>query len=135
MRRPSPQTSALLVTALAFHVDTLLYYLLVPLLPRYARELSLNPMEVGVLFGSYAVGLLLATFPVAVLTDRYGRRAPMLWGLRSRASWTSMSGQPLPSCWGPAWWPWTPLVGSSCCRGPSLSGGRAYPSGSCSPTP
>ena len=88
MRRPSPQTSALLVTALAFHVDTLLDYLLVPLLPRYARELSLNPMEVGVLFGSYAVGLLLATFPVAVLTDRYGRRAPMLWGLAGLAATT-----------------------------------------------
>ena len=85
MRRPSPQTAALLVTALAFHVDMLLYYLLVPLLPRYARELHLNPMEVGILFGSYAVALLLATFPVAILTDRYGRRMPMLWGLAGLA--------------------------------------------------
>jgi multidrug resistance protein len=81
MRRPSPQTAALLVTALAFHVDMLLYYLLVPLLPRYAEELHLNPMEVSLLFGSYAAALLLATFPVAMLTDRYGRRKPMLWGL------------------------------------------------------
>lgn len=81
MRRPAPPTAALLVTALAFHVDMLLYYLLVPLLPRYARELQLNQMEVGILFGSYAVALLLATFPVALLTDRYGRRSPMLWGL------------------------------------------------------
>jgi multidrug resistance protein len=85
MRRPAAPTAALLVTALAFHVDTLLYYLLVPLLPRYARELDLNPMKVGILFGSYAVALLLATFPVAVLTDRYGRRAPMLWGLAGLA--------------------------------------------------
>ena len=69
------------MTALAFHVDTLLYYLLVPLLPRYARDLGLNPMEVGILFGSYAVALLLATFPVAILTDRHGRKATMLWGL------------------------------------------------------
>jgi|GEM_PF-6792811 len=37
MRRPAAPTAALLVTALAFHVDMLLYYLLVPLLPRYAR--------------------------------------------------------------------------------------------------
>ncbi|HJW73802.1 MAG TPA: MFS transporter [Geothrix sp.] len=81
MRRPSPQTAALLVTALAFHVDMLLYYLLVPLLPRYAEDLHLNAMEVSLLFGSYAVALLLATFPVAMLTDRYGRRKPMLWGL------------------------------------------------------
>jgi multidrug resistance protein len=81
MRRPAPSTAALLVTALAFHVDTLLYYLLVPLLPRYARDLGLNPIKLGILFGSYAVALLLATFPVAILTDRYGRRVPMLWGL------------------------------------------------------
>lgn len=81
MRRPAPPTAALLVTALAFHVDMLLYYLLVPLLPRYAKDLNLNQMEVGILFGSYAVALLLATFPVAILTDRFGRRAPMLWGL------------------------------------------------------
>ena len=80
--------AALLVTALAFHVDMLLYYLLVPLLPRYARELDLNPMKVGILFGSYAVALLLATFPVAILTDRYGRRAPMLWGLAGLAATT-----------------------------------------------
>ena len=88
MRRPSPQTAALVVTALAFHVDMLLYYLLVPLLPRYARELDLNPMKVGILFGSYAVALLLATFPVAILTDRFGRRLPMLWGLAALAATT-----------------------------------------------
>ncbi|HEX9081753.1 MAG TPA: MFS transporter [Holophagaceae bacterium] len=81
MQRPAPKTLALVVTALAFHVDMLLYYLLVPLLPRYARDLHLNQMEVGILFGSYAAALLAATFPVAVLTDRYGRRKPMLWGL------------------------------------------------------
>ncbi len=81
MPRLHPKTAALLVAALAFHVDTLLYYLLVPLLPGYARELRLNQMEVGILFGSYAVAMLLATFPMAALTDRFGRRRPMLWGL------------------------------------------------------
>jgi multidrug resistance protein len=90
MRRPTASTAALLVTSLAFHVDTLLYYLLVPLLPRYARDLDLNPMKVGILFGSYAVALLLATFPVAILTDRYGRRAPMLWGLVGLAATTML---------------------------------------------
>jgi DHA1 family solute carrier family 18 vesicular amine transporter 1/2 len=81
MFRPAPRHLALAVVALAFHVDMLLYYLLVPLLPRYARDLGLNQMEVGILFGSYAVALLVATIPVAMLTDRYGRRWPMLGGL------------------------------------------------------
>jgi len=62
-------------------VDTLLYGLLVPLLPQYARDLDLNQTQVNLLFGSYAVALLVATFPLARLTDRRGRRGPMLWGL------------------------------------------------------
>jgi len=85
MRRPSDRTAALVVTTLALHVDTVLYCLLVPLLPRYAEELHLSQSQVGILFGSYAVALLAATFPLARITDRYGRRAPMLWGLAGLA--------------------------------------------------
>jgi multidrug resistance protein len=73
------------VTALALHVDTLLYCLLVPLLPRYAQELQLTQSQVGVLFWSYALALLVATFPIARMTDRCGRKAPMLWGLMGLA--------------------------------------------------
>ena len=76
-----PATAALAVTGLAFFTDMLLYYLLVPLLPRYAAELHLSQMRVGLLFGSYAVALLAATLPVGRLTDRHGRRAVMLVGL------------------------------------------------------
>lgn len=81
MPRLAPKHAALAVTALAFHVDMLLYYLLVPLLPRFAKELHLSQMQIGVLFGSYAVALFLATLPVGRMVDRMGRRAPMLWGL------------------------------------------------------
>jgi multidrug resistance protein len=66
---------------LALFTDTLLYYLLVPLLPAYARLYGLNQMGVGILFGSYAVALLLGTLPLGKLTDRVGRRGPMLGGL------------------------------------------------------
>ena len=79
--RLKPSTAALLVTGLAFFTDMLLYYLLVPLLPRYAAELHLSQMKVGLLFGSYAVALLAATLPVGRFTDRFGRRPVMLIGL------------------------------------------------------
>lgn len=83
--RLAPRHAAVAVTTLAFFVDTLLYCLLVPLLPRYAAAMGLGPWKVGLLFGCYAVALLLATFPIARIADRHGRRAPMLWGLAGLA--------------------------------------------------
>ena len=81
MKPSSGGKSALFVVALALFTDTLLYYLLVPLLPAYARIYQLNQMGVGLLFGSYAVALLLGTYPLGQLADRVGRRGPMLGGL------------------------------------------------------
>ena len=72
---------ALIVTFLAFHIDTLLYYFLVPLLPHYVNNLGFSSFQIGILFGSYALALLAATYPAGRLTDRYGRKKPMLWGL------------------------------------------------------
>ncbi len=77
----TPQRRALLVVGLAFFTDMCLYYLLVPLLPQYARDLGLSQMKVGVLFGSYAAALLLVTIPLGVMVDRVGRKTPMLLGL------------------------------------------------------
>ncbi len=76
-----PRTRALIVVALALFTDTLLYYLLVPLLPAYARRYGLDQMGLGLLFGSYAAALLAGTVPLGRLADRVGRRGPMLWGL------------------------------------------------------
>lgn len=80
MRRTS-SAALLFVVGLAFFTDSILYYLLVPLLPHYARTLGLSQMEVGVLFGAYAAAVLAGTWPVGRLADRVGRRRPFLWGL------------------------------------------------------
>lgn len=77
----TPQRRALVVVGLAFFTDMCLYYLLVPLLPQYAKDLGLSQMKVGVLFGSYAAALLLVTVPLGLAVDRLGRRTPMLVGL------------------------------------------------------
>ncbi len=79
-RRTSP-AALLVVVGLAFFTDSILYYLLVPLLPHYARTLDLSQMEVGVLFGVYAAAVLGGTWPLGRLADRIGRRKPFLWGL------------------------------------------------------
>lgn len=79
-RRTSP-SALLFVVGLAFFTDSILYYLLVPLLPHYAKTLGLSQMEVGVLFGAYAAAILAGTWPLGRLSDRIGRRKPFLWGL------------------------------------------------------
>ena len=78
--RTSP-AALLFVVGLAFFTDSILYYLLVPLLPHYARTLGLSQMEVGVLVGAYAAAVLAGTVPLGKLSDRIGRRTPFLWGL------------------------------------------------------
>jgi MFS family permease len=86
-RRTSP-AALLFVVGLAFFTDSVLYYLLVPLLPHYAKSLGLSQMEVGVLFGAYASAILAGTWPLGRLADRIGRRKPFLWGLVGLAATT-----------------------------------------------
>lgn len=88
MRELSQRTSSLLVVCLAFFTDTLLYYLIVPLLPIYSKELGLGQMKLGLLFGSYAVALVVGTVPIGKLADRTGRKSPLLWGLVGLGSTT-----------------------------------------------
>lgn len=68
-----------LVSASLF-VDSLLYSVVVPVLPAYTRGLGVSAAGIGALFAAYAVGLVLAAPAFGVVADRLGRRRPMLWG-------------------------------------------------------
>lgn len=81
MRRPSPTLSAILVVGIALFADTLIYFLLVPLLPGYAQRHQLGPLGVGLLVWSYAAALLASTLPLGRFLEGRSRRAPMLAGL------------------------------------------------------
>ncbi|WP_068614700.1 MFS transporter [Paenibacillus tuaregi] len=82
------QKSALLVVGLAIFLDMLIYGLVVPILPKYAASLGVSQSEIGLLFGSYALVLFIATPIFGALSDRIGRRGPMLWGLLGLAAST-----------------------------------------------
>lgn len=71
----------LVVVGLAFFTDTLVYALLPPLLPHYARTLGLSQFQLGLMFASYAATLLGSSLPLGRLVDRIGRRGPFLLGL------------------------------------------------------
>jgi multidrug resistance protein len=78
--RRSPVALVAAVSAALF-ADSLLYSAVVPVLPEYAHRHGASTLAIGVLFACYAVGLLVATAPFAALSDRYGRRLPLLLGM------------------------------------------------------
>lgn len=69
-----------LVVSILF-VDELLYSLIIPIIPYFMDHLHVSPTMTGVLFSSYAVGSLVAAPFFGRLTDRTGRRLPILAGL------------------------------------------------------
>jgi multidrug resistance protein len=69
------------VVVIAIFTDMVLYSLVVPILPRYAVSLGASQLAIGVLFASYAIALLVALPILGMVSDRIGRRGPMLWGL------------------------------------------------------
>lgn len=79
------QQNGLIVVTIAIFTDMLVYGLVVPILPAYALSLGVSQTAIGFLFGSYAVALLIATPVFGVLSDKTGRKGPMLWGLAGLA--------------------------------------------------
>ncbi|RCX22521.1 multidrug resistance protein [Fontibacillus phaseoli] len=84
----SKQKAALLVVGLAIFLDMMIYGMIVPILPKYASSLGASQTDIGLLFGSYAAVLFIATPIFGFLSDRIGRRGPMLWGLIGLAAAT-----------------------------------------------
>jgi multidrug resistance protein len=78
--RTSP-TTALVLVSIAIFIDMLVYGMIVPILPTYATDLGASQTAIGILFACYAIGLLVATPFFGALSDRVGRRGPLLAGL------------------------------------------------------
>ncbi|WP_289396069.1 MULTISPECIES: MFS transporter [unclassified Bacillus (in: firmicutes)] len=86
------QKAALWVVAVSVFTDMLIYGMIVPILPRYAETLGASQTEIGFLFGSYAITLLLATPILGMVSDKVGRRLPMILGLFGLAAATILFG-------------------------------------------
>ena len=79
MPRHEQRVFAYLLAALL--VETMFFLVLSPLLPLYARELHLTPVEAGVMSASYAIGYGLAAVPAGVLVGLIGERWVSIGGL------------------------------------------------------
>ena len=78
----SSRKVAVAVICLAIFVDLVVYGVVMPTLPKRLHEIGLQDYFVGILMAFYAVGLIMITPIISIISDRYHtRKVPMLVGL------------------------------------------------------
>jgi len=85
--RKSRALAVALVTAACF-TDIVALGVAVPVLPDMGRRLGASPAMIGLLFGSFGATMLIVSIPMGAISDRLGRREPMLSGLVALAAST-----------------------------------------------
>jgi len=85
--RESRAAAVALVTAACF-TDIVAYSIAVPVLPDLSKRLGASPTMIGLLFGSFGVTMLLVSMPMGAVSDRIGRKGPILAGLVALAAST-----------------------------------------------
>ena len=85
--RSSRGVAVALVTLVTF-TDIVAYSVAVPVLPDLSRKLGASPTMIGLLFASFGVTLLTVSIPMGAVSDRIGRKGPMVGGLIALAAAT-----------------------------------------------
>ena len=85
--RSSRAVAVALVTFATF-TDIVAYSVAVPVLPDLSRKLGASPTMIGLLFASFGVTLLTVSIPMGAVSDRIGRKGPMVGGLLALAAAT-----------------------------------------------
>src|ERR671935_280359 len=85
--RHSREAAVALVTFAAF-TDIVAYSIAIPVLPDLSLRLGASPTMIGFLFASFGVTLLTVSIPMGAVSDRIGRKGPMIGGLVALAAST-----------------------------------------------
>jgi MFS transporter, DHA1 family, solute carrier family 18 (vesicular amine transporter), member 1/2 len=85
--RKSRAVAVALVTFATF-TDVIAYSIAVPVLPDLSRRLGASPTLIGFLFASFGVTLLTVSIPMGAVSDRIGRRTPLVGGMLALAGAT-----------------------------------------------
>ena len=85
--RSSRAVAVALVTFATF-TDIVAYSVAVPVLPDLSRKLGASPTMIGLLFASFGVTLLTVSIPMGEVSDRIGRKAPLVGGMLALAAST-----------------------------------------------
>jgi multidrug resistance protein len=83
--RRSRAVAVALVTFATF-TDIVAYSVAVPVLPDLSRRLGASPTLIGFLFASFGVTLVTVSMPMGAVSDRIGRKPPMVGGLVALAA-------------------------------------------------
>src|SRR5437763_4218174 len=84
----SSRAAAVALVTFATFTDIVAYSIAVPVLPDLSRRLGASPTMIGFLFASFGVTLLTVSLPMGAVSDRVGRKAPMVGGLVALAAAT-----------------------------------------------
>ena len=85
--RQSRAVAVALVTFATF-TDIVAYSVAVPVLPDLSRRFGASPTVIGFLFASFGVTLLIVSIPMGAISDRTGRKAPLVGGMLALAAAT-----------------------------------------------
>ncbi|MCL6448639.1 MAG: MFS transporter [Armatimonadetes bacterium] len=77
----SPENYLFVLVNLTIFLDSVLYGIIVPVVPHYATALGASPAQLGVIFAAYSAGLLLFGIPAGIACDRYGYKPPLVLGM------------------------------------------------------
>ncbi|HEV3138997.1 MAG TPA: MFS transporter, partial [Vicinamibacterales bacterium] len=72
---------AVALVTLATFTDIVAYAIAIPVLPALSRKLGASPTMIGLLFASFGVTLLTVSMPMGAISDRVGRKGPIVGGL------------------------------------------------------
>ncbi|MGH9143573.1 MAG: MFS transporter [Vicinamibacterales bacterium] len=86
--RRSARGLAVALVTLATFTDIVAYSVAVPVLPDLSRKLGASPTVIGLLFASFGVTLLTVSIPMGAVSDRIGRKAPLVGGMLALAAAT-----------------------------------------------
>jgi MFS transporter, DHA1 family, solute carrier family 18 (vesicular amine transporter), member 1/2 len=81
VRDPAPRGIVLACITTATFADLVAYSVSVPVLPHFATRFNAGPTMVGLLFASFGITLLILSIPMGAISDRIGRKGPMMAGL------------------------------------------------------
>ena len=76
-----PGSVALGLVLVTVFVDLVGFGIILPLLPFYATSMGASPLDVGLIMASYSLMQLLFSPVWGSLSDRYGRRPILIFGL------------------------------------------------------